>query len=943
MTSKKQPFNIPPVNLPGSIADRMRLLATALAAGSAQQQSLADEVQVLEAGAPPPPPPASYTVTAGVADVDEGGAAVFTVQGSNVSPGTTLTYVLRGAAGALDVSVALAGVITLDAALQAVVTVPIVADLATEGDELLEFALQDGLGVGVCTIKDTSVEPPAPTWTVTASVAALDEGASVTFLVTTTGVAPGIVVGYMLAGAAQAADVSVPTVGELTIGADGTASLVVPTIADLVTEGDEMLEFVLAGGLGLAAALIRDTSQDPPPPPPDPAAPPFPVNVPQVRSINSAAVIHFLLENGGTLAYARWQDMPPIRTDTYAVTIQGGDHTTNLLRALSASSYALLVDGVVHATIGVPAGAKTATFTLRSSELADGWHWLDLAAASAETTRPWWVRVQRGPLGAQAWMPVVHSSYDSAGHLPKHGASRFALVPARFAPRMKPVPVRAMPPITTAIGRAELYMLDLVPERNHDIYRPRRDLDTGVLHAANVQNYTFSGMTSRASSMALLDGPRGMGSAAMVTHIQPGRNGKVYACDPFRVFSIAVDGTIKTLAGYRHAPPAQRSSPVTTSSAMASYELVGDWNGVATGRPRGFHELWGLSWDERTVQQGSGPPVPNPPRPDEPAHDIPPVMFVADSQNNRVCRIEFSPVDHAVPAKITEYIVGLLDPWDVRCTDGKLYVSERGAHRILEYGVPLDGSPPTLLRTLASGAPLAHIDDNRRVLRDASLAAIRAEACVLPEGLFDIPDGAGGWWLYFGSLAMAQVKRIHLTTGELQVVVPDAYWDAGSNFLKIAVSSSIPRAPGGVAYQFGPHGSVFVQSFAANSPGATGGMPAAYLPGGALWNFNPGSQGGQGPGLVWESKDYGCSVGVGDGCLMIGSSIEWVGRISRALPGDAVILYGDQKAATDHYNSSGLPLVHGPGGWDYTGVPHPWGVHPLVDAHLLHHGWTPGD
>ena len=236
----------------------------------------------------------------------------------------------------------------------------------------------------------------------------------------------------------------------------------------------------------------------------------------------------------------------------------------------------------------------------------EGWHFVDVQTTSGETVIPWWVLVDRGG-PAQSWVPVQLSSYDSIGH----GHSKAMWACRRVAPpRTKAMPAREYPAFSAALTRGQLVRQRLVPREWHDMYVLR---SWGTkLHTTNTQYYTFSGLVAAAASDPALDGPRGHGTVGMATHLQVGRGGKVYFTESRRVGVVAVDGSIRTLAGFRHQHPAPRRTPVTEATAMADSELVGDWSAVPASRRR-FHELWGLAWDERTTVQGSGPPIPNPP------------------------------------------------------------------------------------------------------------------------------------------------------------------------------------------------------------------------------------------------------------------------------------------------------------------------------------------
>lgn len=584
-------------------------------------------------------------------------------------------------------------------------------------------------------------------------------------------------------------------------------------------------------------------------------------------------------------------------------------------RALLARRYRLLVDGTEVAAVDVAAGTKIASFTVPLGGLREGWHTLDIAGDPSEVCVPWFAYLQRGGSPVpQATMPVGEGTFSVKGN--GYTSYSWAWVPSRFEPVTQPYPYAPRTAFAEALTRRSLAMTDIVPLRRGDIYRTR---DTeGVACSMNLQAYYFSSLTSNEfPDLACLDGPRGQGSLAMATHLQVGRTGGVYFCDPWRMGHVAPDGTIRTIAGWRHRAPAPRPVSSTQPALRAAAELVGDWSSIPAER-HGFHEAWGIAWDARTlVVDESAPPIPNNGTLEKP-HVGGPVAFVSDSRRNRVVRLQFDRASHEVPVKVTEFLTGLNDPWDVVCVDGVLYVSERLSHRIAAY----DATTGAFLRVVVSGAALATVTRFRLVQRLDSLAAIQAQRCVAPEGLYHL-DG----WLYFGSLAMAQVRRIHLATGELQVVCTPRT-DAGSNFLKIAVSDGT----------FGPRGTVFATSWSI----VYAGRPTAYLPGtGAAWDYGP--LGSEGPGQVWDTLGYGCAVGVGQGRLVCSTSSEGLHDIYKAPAGMPTVTWErQQKTASAAYRAAGYELTHGPGGWGYFGLPMPWGVSADIDTYLTIHGHRRG-
>ena len=99
-----------------------------------------------------------------------------------------------------------------------------------------------------------------PTYTVSSSVSSVDEGGTVTFTVNTQNLATGSALAYSLSGTGiSSGDVDGGLLsGTLKTDATGKASLAVSLLADKATEGDETLNFVVAGQT--ASVKVKDTS-----------------------------------------------------------------------------------------------------------------------------------------------------------------------------------------------------------------------------------------------------------------------------------------------------------------------------------------------------------------------------------------------------------------------------------------------------------------------------------------------------------------------------------------------------------------------------------------------------------------------------------------------------------------------------------------------------------
>jgi hypothetical protein len=175
-------------------------------------------------------------------------------------------------------------------------------------------------------------------------------------------------------------------------------------------------------------------------------------------------------------------------------------------------------------------------------------------------------------------------------------------------------------------------------------------------------------------------------------------------------------------------------------------------------------------------------------------------------------------------------------------------------------------------------------------------------------------------WLYFASLAQAQVRRVNLATGVLQVVatVPT---DDNSGFVKIAVSDGT----------FGPLGTVFTWTWS----NAQGGNPATHLPDGTRWKWEE-QNGGAG---AFAHFVYPTAGAVGQGRLILGGVNEGLLSISRRQAGDIIPGAAETRGAAD-FAARGLHLLHGHNGYGFYGLPLPWGVTADIDAYLLSQGHT---
>jgi hypothetical protein len=196
----------------------------------------------------------NYRISSSASTYNEGSTAVFTIHATGIPAGMATQYTLSGI-NTSDITGVLAGHVAFAGDGTAVLSVPLLADQLTEGNETL--TLQVGSAVGSVSITDTS---KTPSYAISSTSQNYDEGSSASFTLTTTNLATGTLVPYTLSGIAST-DTSLPLTGNLNIGSDGKATLLVPLIADAQTEGTEVL--VLTAGNSAKSVQVIDTSMAP--------------------------------------------------------------------------------------------------------------------------------------------------------------------------------------------------------------------------------------------------------------------------------------------------------------------------------------------------------------------------------------------------------------------------------------------------------------------------------------------------------------------------------------------------------------------------------------------------------------------------------------------------------------------------------------------------------
>lgn len=199
----------------------------------------------------------TYSIGANLSTVDEGSAVSFTLTTTNVPTGHIIPYTAFGLTSNQLLSGSLTGGFTVGTS-ETITFIPKI-DNATTGPRTFTVELNN-IGVRASVVvNDTSLTPLA---TLTANVATADEGDAVSFTISTTGIANGIVIPYVITGITNS-DLSIELVtGNLVVGSDTTRELVLRE--DITTEGVETMTMRTTGVVTAQASIkINDTSVTP--------------------------------------------------------------------------------------------------------------------------------------------------------------------------------------------------------------------------------------------------------------------------------------------------------------------------------------------------------------------------------------------------------------------------------------------------------------------------------------------------------------------------------------------------------------------------------------------------------------------------------------------------------------------------------------------------------
>jgi hypothetical protein len=718
----------------------------------------------------------------------------------------------------------------------------------------------------------------------------------------------------------------------------------------------------------------------------------------QTIPINNAKIVAFEpLQRLAGVPYERYQRNTVLSGRAFALGIIGIDKSNvgqGARRVLDAPVYEVVDEaGRVLAVASVAAGAKSVTAVIDSTAMPDGWQQITpRASMSAESMMPMWVCVKNGAASEDTITPVQQGEYERLVRS-NPGVLAWVKAPGRYAPTPRPLAKRTYEPIPTVPKRDQLHCEYLVPVRFGDMHRPNKAA-SGIVSSFDTQAYTWSGLHGRYPTVALLDGPRGVGSTPYVTHavestavVDGVLRRTVYFTDPWRAGKISEEGHVTTLVGYRH-----KGIPGHWEDggdlAARNLELVGDWSAVPPER-RGFWEAWELAFDLRTT--GTDPKLPLVPNDAaggalQAQHPGNIVAFVADTQWNRICRVEFDRLSHSTPARVTEFITNLPDAWSCNCVEGVLYVTARKAHRISAYNA-------------TTGAFLHHVQEGHlpqvgtfTCTAGSDLVAISPVPTINTTLYLNSENGGTESFEQYTVVGVALDKvRVCRQPGSVanfkakisdsgKVYKPLAYIDQNREVIMpstLAERRASPVcAPEGLFFQDGwlyftskaqaevrrvrrdgtglevvrpvridgnskfaklalgdgtwaPRGTTATWTWS----NAHFGGPEVVAPDGTaitLWYSLP--MGGSGDWTVHSG--YGTAGFISNGRLVNFNMLDGCYEVRRRLPGDRVETPAVVAGRAEYY-ARYLYLLHGPDGFGFYGQPLPWGLTANIDAYLV--------
>ncbi|QPN62536.1 hypothetical protein [Synechococcus sp. CBW1004] len=262
------------VNADGSVAPVQITIANDLAFGEVETATItvagAGLIATASAEVVDTTPEPVLSVVAQPSAVNEGASLAFNISTTSIAPGTLITYTITGiqADDVLGGAAALSGTrtVALDGSV-APVQITIANDLVFGEVETATITVA-GAGLIATASAEVVDTTPEPVLSVVAQPSAVNEGALLTFNISTTSIAPGTLITYTIAGL-QPSDVLgglAALSGSRLVAIDGSVAPVQITIAEDLAFGEQETATITIVGAGLtatASAEVVDTTLEP--------------------------------------------------------------------------------------------------------------------------------------------------------------------------------------------------------------------------------------------------------------------------------------------------------------------------------------------------------------------------------------------------------------------------------------------------------------------------------------------------------------------------------------------------------------------------------------------------------------------------------------------------------------------------------------------------------
>ena len=500
----------------------------------------------------------------------------------------------------------------------------------------------------------------------------------------------------------------------------------------------------------------------------------------------------------------------------------------------AAPLYKVMIDGVVRGEYRVVGTEKLGIVFGMLGDEADGDHLALLMPCEADGTPqvnpldspvPFVVTVNRQGKAKDAGYVISQSGAHQWARQEEQPFYTWAKLPlAWFAPKAIPLPPQPVVPFEKRLTGANLWRYMIGPTTEQNSMQPHHlcYMDDGTPTTACMQGYFPDDQYLRsARRMPNVDGERNICTHYFNLFLLAGRERKRYAHNAGGGWTVTdklgkrttlwgrVQDKIPYFENGRDGHPFERLVGVCTDSRVPPGEAY-------------LHESWGGDFDHDTTDTDpNAPPIGGEqPHPGD-------VRYLATDMGvpglgGCVWELLRSGTDRAAPTRGRILISGLNDPFFLRHRKGtrELIIGVRGDHGIGRWNADTGEFIAWIIRnprgnSFGSVPPIGSAIRRWNVI-GTNLVAQRAEPILCPEGGDYYRDAAGREWVVWGSPASADLRRVALDNGELQIIGPlhVAQGSVGTHNVQVCVNDNTKNAAGEMPRGgFGVHGTVFAVDF----------------------------------------------------------------------------------------------------------------------------------